>query len=192
MFIIRTIINLIKINPGKVIGLSLILIMGSLGFIIDESKEQERFVDEFQWSDKYVYILEIDDRLEVKTFNEKQFTKGEFVFYESNVVNFILFLISGVLLFLFIIFSIIGFDDSDVGWELKLAINNTYMSLVKCDIESGVYYYHLNGKLLKSSEFELNDFKLYTLVANTNYKKLPSFEGTKRDKRDVLLKKLLK
>jgi hypothetical protein len=110
-----------------------------------------------------------------------------------NGIFLILFLIGCIIILITMVIELV---DSDINFfDLPRVRKDTLKKLVIMDEEDGVKYYHLMGRLLvydKNNYINIRNLTVYIENYMENPKILPKWEGTKRDKRDNLLTKLLK
>ena len=189
MLILQFILTLIKNNPWKVFFLGICILSGYLMFNVDSLKLESNIISKFEDVGKYHYIIKDDDSYSIKSYEkEVKSTDGKLYYEELHpvaVVSFIVFLVISIVLCLV---TFIG--DDEVSWELSECWINSKLSLVKCEVEDDVYYYHYRGKLLVKSEKQLWDSQLVDYL-NQPINLLPDFPGTKSQRRDKKLKELL-
>ena len=174
MRIIKLILELLKINPGKTIMLLSIviglLILNNNWNVI--SYDTGQVYDEFQQSGKYYYTVLAKDEKDPKviSFDKKQDVKDKrLTWEETNPLIVLLCVAEVILLICFIVGSFV-----DEGWEFSDAWMNISIGEVKCYEQSECFFYVFHGKLIRK------DKNLY-----------PDIE-TKEEKRERLLNKLLK
>ena len=194
MIVLKYLEWLIRINPVKITYflLTLLCLYGANKF--EPYKESIRIFKQFEWKGKSVYITETNDNLHIKEFDEPQEVKDGFVYYDNNPGEITSWVFFVIFLFLLIFSTFMGIDDDDLGWNLVKVKDETYFHLIKMDEEDGEFYYHLNGKLIKESNYHLSkyDFRDISRYYRENKHILPLYKGTKQERRDKLLNKILK
>jgi len=150
------ILNLIKVNPIKLIALVVAIItFPFLNSIPDKIKETP-IVKEIKLDGKYIYIFRerIDGEIkyETETFNKKQKLKNDVYLIEKeyndiNIFIWILFIVA-------IAFPIIGalIYDDQVNWDFNDITERTIAYFITCEEEDGIYYYLYGDILIRKSE----------------------------------------
>lgn len=194
MIVLKYLEWLVRINPVKItyLLLTLLCLYGANKF--QPYKETSRVFKQFEWRGESVYITETNNNIFIKKFDEPQEVKDGFVYYDNNPGKIASWVFFAIFLLAFIISTFMGLDDDDIGWELSRVKNETYFRLIKMDEEDGKFYYHLNGKLIKESDYHLSkyDFRDLNRTYTDNKHILPEYKGTKQERRDKLLNKILK
>jgi hypothetical protein len=107
-----------------------------------------------------------------------------------NVLFWILYVIG---LGFLILVTFVGWvtDDDDVSWDFRECSGESLEGLVRCDLEDGMYYYTILGRLIGESKSQLrrnitSNFLIYKI---SDVRKCPRFTA-KSKKRDDILNKL--
>lgn len=191
MLILQFILTLIKSNPWKVFFLSTCILSGYLMFNVESLKLESKIISKFEDGGKYHYIIKDGKSYSIKSYEkEVKSTDGKLHYEELHpvaVVSFIIFLVISIVIFIVTLTSI---DNNDVGWQMSESWGDAKMSLVRCEIEDDIYYYHYRGKLLIKSDHQLRASQLADYL-NQHINLLPDFPGTKSQRRDKKLKELL-
>jgi hypothetical protein len=194
MIVLKYLEWLVRINPVKItyLLLTLLCLYGTNKF--EPYKETSRVFKQFEWRGESVYITETNNNIFIEKFDEPQEVKDGFVYYDHNPGEITSWVFFAIFLLAFIISTFMGLDDDDIGWELSRVKNETYFRLIKMDEEDGKFYYHLNRKLIKESDYHLSkyDFRDISRYYIENKHILPEYKGTKQERRDKLLNKILK
>jgi hypothetical protein len=95
-----------------------------------------------------------------------------------------------VVLCIVTILSIITGDD-DFSWELKKCYVKSLTTLVYCELEDGIYYYMVMGRLICKNDKIIHGYHISNLGVNSFFEiyRLPKF-STKTMKRENNLQKL--
>jgi hypothetical protein len=191
------ILNLIKVNPIKLITLIVAIItFPFLNSIPDKIKETP-IVKEIKLDGKYIYIFrEIIDgeiKYETETFNKKQKLKNDVYLIEKEYNNINIFI--WTLFIVAIAFPIIGtlIDDNETNWEFDDITQKTIAYFITCEEEDGIYYYLYGDRLIRKSESMV---EVYINIAYTlkvyNFTQLRSYPvwHSKQKKRNSKLDQL--
>jgi hypothetical protein len=194
MIVLKYLEWLIRINPFKMSYLLLSLLCLYAANKFETHKQSNRVLKEFEWKDEWIYITENTQSIEVKRFDEQQEVKDGFVYYDDNPGETASLLLFGIFFFALIASTFIGLSDNDMAWELSKVRDKVYFNMIKMDEEDGKFYYHLNKKLIKESDHPLSkyDFRDISRYYRENKHILPLYKGTKQERRDKLLNKILK
>lgn len=190
MLILQFILTLIKNNPWKVFFLGICILSGYLMFNVESLKFESNIILKFEDAGKYHYIIKDDDSYSIKSYEKEVKSTDSKLHYEGlhpvAAVSFIVFLVISIVIFIVTLTSI---DNDEVGWQISESWNDAKMSLVRCEIEDDIYYYHYRGKLLVKSEQQLSSSQIQNRLTD-HLNLLPDFPGTKKERRDKKLKEL--
>ena len=155
---------------------------------INDLKSESNIISQFQDNGQYHYIIKDENSYSIKSYkSEVKSTDGKLYYYVLHPIvglSFVAFIISVIVLIIFTINN-----DCETGWELSECWTSAKLSLVKCEIEDDIYYYHYRGKLLCKSERQLWPSQLNKFI-DQPINLLPDFPGTKSQRRDKKLKEL--
>jgi hypothetical protein len=170
--------------------LGICILSGYLMFNVDSLKLESNIISKFEDSGEYNYIIKDGKSYSIKSYEkEVRSTDGKLHYEELHpvaAVSFIVFLVISIVIFIVTLTSI---DNDEVGWQISESWIEAKLSLVKCELEDDVYYYHYRGKLLVKSEQQLSSSQIQNrLTAHLNL--LPDFPSTKKERRDKKLKEL--
>lgn len=189
MLILQFILTLIKSNPWKMFFLGICILSGYLMFNVESLKLESKIISKFEDGGKYHYIIKDGKSYSIKSYvKEVKSTDGKLHYEELHpvaVVSFIVFLVISIVIF---IVTLTNIDNDEVGWQISESWTQAKLSLVKCELEDDVYYYHYRGKLLVKSEQQLWSSQIQHHLTDLNL--LPDFPGTKKERRDKKLKEL--
>lgn len=180
--------NLVKINKWKIFLVGICSL--SIYFIINISglKCEGNIISQFHDGGEYHYVIKDGDNYLIKSYEkEVKSTDGKLHYEETHPIVAISHVTLFVLLICLFVATIIG--DTETGWEISECWTKAKLSIVKCDVEDDVYYYHYNGKLLCKSEYQLKSNSIESLL-DQPFNLLPDFPGTKSQRRDKKLKEL--
>ena len=189
MLALQFIWTLIKKNPVKSILLGICLLCYQVASNTNDIKCDSNIISQFQDAGEYHYIIKDGKSYTIKSYEkEVKSTDGKLHYQDPHplaIVSIIVLVLLGLFLF---IATVIG--DDAVGWEIEDSWNDAKMSLVRCEIEDDIYYYHYRGKMLIQSNHQLWASQLADYL-NQPINLLPDFPGTKSQRRDKKLKELL-
>jgi len=199
MYIFKLILNFLRFmvvkNPFKMLALVLGIISLSL---IDWSKgsvESKKFYLSGKVDNHWVYVVKDGERkYTTVSFDVKPRTKNNrFYYWEDSTVNILLTVSFGIC-FLFVgVLTLIGWisDDDDISWEISEVWEDVLSSLIYCELEDGVYYYMIRGRLIDKKSYRIEENLSYVLKIKkiSDIYKLPKF-STKANKRNNILKKI--
>jgi hypothetical protein len=189
MLALQFILTLIKKNPVKSILLGICLLCYQVASNTNDIKCDSNIISQFQDAGEYHYIIKDGKSYTIKSYEkEVKSTDGKLHYQDPHplaIVSIIVLVLLGLFLF---IATVIG--DDTVGWEIEDSWNYAKMSLVRCEIEDDIYYYHYRGKMLIQSNHQLWASQLADYL-NQPLNLLPDFPGTKSQRRDKKLKELL-
>lgn len=187
MLILQFILTLIKSNPWKMFFLGICILSGYLMFNVDSLKLESNIISKFEDSGKYNYIIKDGKSYSIKSYEkEVRSTDGKLHYEELHPVAAVSFIVFLVVIFIVTLTSI---DNDEVGWQISESWIEAKLSLVKCELEDDVYYYHYRGKLLVKSEQQLSSSQIQNRLTD-HLNLLPDFPGTKKERRDKKLKEL--
>lgn len=190
MLILQFILTLIKSNPWKVFFLGICILSGYLMFNVESLKLESKIISKFEDGGKYHYIIKDGKSYSIKSYEkEVKSTDGKLHYEELHpvaVVSFILFVVISIVIF---IVTLTNIDNDEVGWQISESWIEAKLSLVKCELEDDVYYYHYRGKLLVKSKQQLSSSQIQNRLTD-HLNLLPDFPGTKKERRDKKLKEL--
>jgi hypothetical protein len=179
-------------NPVKLtlLGISIIGIL--LIYQVDDLIIRKTPISKFSDAGKIHVVYLSGNDYKIKSFEKEPILKdGKVIYTETHPVVVISFLITFILLIILVVLTFIGIDDSDNGWSLGDCIIDAKMSLIKCEWEDGVYYFHYKGKLIIKSDNQPGVSQLERLIQSP-INIFPDFPGTKSQRRDKKLKELFK
>lgn len=190
MLILQFILTLIKSNPWKMFFLGICILSGYLMFNVESLKLESKIISKFEDGGKYHYIIKDGKSYSIKSYVKEVKSTDSKLHYEElhpvAVVSFIVFLVISIVIF---IVTLTNIDNDEVGWQISESWTQAKLSLVKCELEDDVYYYHYRGKLLVKSDQQLWSSQIqHHLTDHLNL--LPDFPGTKKERRDKKLKEL--
>lgn len=186
--------NLFYLNPVK----SLFILGAVLSFYWAGSFEDDvkyyklvsKHVKKEGGVTNYIYLIESSNRssgYDVIVSNESlNVIDGHLEDYVYHVANVLLWIAFGGFLFILILCTI--FSDDDVGWDLDDVSNKTLLGFVRCELESGNFYYIAFGRLLGSFDKQLKWDILNKLgIGNlSDIKRCPRFKTKSEDRRNKL------
>jgi len=188
MFLPNLLYYIVKKNPIKMVLVGISILGIFLFHQFDDLVIQKTPISKFSDAGKTHVVYLSGDNYEIKSFEKDPIFKDGKVFYtEIHPVV----IISGIITFISLLIIVVAtlINDRDVGWELRDCISIAKVSLIKCDLEDDVYYYHYNGKLIIKSDNQLWPGQLEILLENP-ISMFPDFPGTKSQRRDKKLKEL--
>lgn len=183
------IIETIKHNPVKVILLIIMAISFNFIGFHDDVTVSEDVITHYENAGKFHYVT-YDN--EVLSFDDKKVINDDKIEYTKNHwitdISIVAFLVS-------LVVFVVSHTDEPSSWELeKIKFNHIYSKL-KCDMsDNGKYfYYHIDGKLITRSEYQLNRSLLYDHVEDyIEYpNQFPSWKP-KKERRKETIKTILK
>jgi hypothetical protein len=188
---------LVIINPFKI--LLLILSIISYQFIDTFQGEWEKYdvVATGKHGNDFIYVIQVDYKDDgydvIKSETEKNIKEGQISIWDYNDVNILFWILFIVPLIVLCIGTIIGVihDDDDVSWELKKCYVKSLTTLVYCELEDGIYYYMVMGRLICKKDKIIHGYHISNLGVNSfsEIYRLPKF-STKTMKRENNLQKL--
>lgn len=184
-------------NILKIISLIGILTASLLVSNMKPVNDSDRFITKFEDRGNFCYVVESGSDYTVRHFDKKPVEKSEV--YGTKKVDIIeyqrtsdwIILYSVIIFFgsIFVFIASLPIDD-DFGWKIRDTIDEVKLSLVKCEFEDDVYYYHYNGKLLIKSK--TNNISHNAILNELEFINLhPKYEGTKSQQREKKLKNIL-
>jgi len=170
--------------------LGICILSGYLMFNVESLKLESKIISKFEDGGKYHYIIKDGKSYSIKSYVKEVKSTDSKLHYEElhpvAVVSFIVFLVISIVIF---IVTLTNIDNDEVGWQISESWTQAKLSLVKCELEDDVYYYHYRGKLLVKSDQQLWSSQIqHHLTDHLNL--LPDFPGTKKERRDKKLKEL--
>lgn len=154
---------------------------------INDLKSESNIISQFQDNGHYHYIIKDGDTYSIKSYKDEVKSSDGKLHYD--VLHPIVGLSFVAFIILVIVLIIFTFGDSESNWELVECWTKAKLSLVKCEIEDDIYYYHYKGKLLCKSNQQLWSNSIENLL-DQPINLLPDFPGTKSQRRDKKLKEL--
>jgi hypothetical protein len=175
-------------NPIKLSLIAVSFILGILILKLDRTEIKKRVIVQYTDGSEYHYVTKSGDEYRVKSFDEPmEVIDDSITFTEIHplvAISYVLLFLIVILLFL----APIGIDDS-ATWDFSECLSLAKLSLVRCEVEDDVYYYHYRGKLLIKSDCQILSSNLEKFLKEP-IGIYPDFPGTKKERRDKKLKEL--
>ena len=164
----------------------LLLSYGHFIFELEEYENKLEYKAKIENSNKYIYFNINDNKVSSYKITEES---NNPIFITSNVDLRYIALVIGYIILVIIILSIIS-GSADI--EFDYANRLFFETLIKCEIEDGIYHYMIFDRLIGKKEYLIDyrisdHFKIYSISDILNR---PKFE-TKRSRRKKSIKKVL-
>lgn len=163
---------------------------------IPDTKNEKIIIDtiivENSIGNDYLYITsdisnhEVDYKL-LKNIDKSKIINGIYHYSSYNDVNIVLWTLFGFGCIILIIGLFM--DDNEGGWNISENWHNTIELMVICEEENGKYYYTCFGRLLESTEVQLNPRHSFYIKGFNKLNRLPKW-SSKQSKREKLLNQL--
>ena len=163
-----------------------LLVYGHFLFELEEYENKLEYKAKIENSNKYIYFNINDNNVSSYKITDES---NNPIFITSNVDLKYIALIIGYIILVSIILSIIS-GSADI--EFDYANRLFFETLIKCEIEDGIYHYMIFDRLIGKKDYlvdyRISDhFKIYRIKDILNR---PKFE-TKRSRRKKSIKKVL-
>jgi hypothetical protein len=192
-------LNLIRINPAKAIAIAALVasapFLNSIPDVVDEKRIDYRY--EKDGRDFYVTVdIESNkESYEVEAYdkgNPPVIKNGSIVETRWNDANILLFLLCGVAIIMIAVGIFSG--DDDISFDLRKVFYMTASRFVVCELEEGIYYYFLDGRLLGKSDHPMNSeyeyiCRKFSVTSRTKLASFPKWK-TKTAKRSENLESI--
>ena len=156
-------LNLTKINPAKIIIITIGCIFFNYAGTIPDQLHERTIIKEMQMDGKWVYLYEDSDGIKAYSQRNREVLVGK----NKNTVKWKSYaggnigLWLGFIICLIIVFVQILSDDGE--WDLGEVFNDTIKYYIKCEIEDNFYVYTVFGRLIDKSSYNMNRFDLYRI-----------------------------
>ncbi len=163
-----------------------LLVYGHFLFELEEYENKLEYKAKIENSNKYIYFNINDNKVSSYKITEES---NNPIFTTNNIDLKYISLIIGYIILVIIILSIIS-GSADI--EFDYANRLFFETLIKCEIEDGIYHYMIFDRLIGKKEYLIDyrisdHFKIYSISDILNR---PKFE-TKRSRRKKSIKKVL-
>jgi len=151
---LRFLLELIKVNPVKIIVLGLVFLLiipynYCKDFTIEYSVEKT-FISS---NNKFCYVTGKDDSYQVLVFDKKQQQDGKVISYQQTNPFRILSLAAIIaLLVSLLVVTFLGWNEKP-GWNINRCIVNACLSEVTCEFEDNKYFVQFEGRLIYKSDY---------------------------------------
>lgn len=161
----RLIIN----NPVKLIALSIAIVGFTFAGKIPDNISEHNVINTFRFNSvegkKWVYVTLDNGSFDVFDYDTEQPIIGhKLIHHEFNIVNALLWIMSGIIIFFIIMLTFM--DDNDLNWNGSDIWVKVKLTKVKCHLQDSKYYYVLDNKLLAESQDMINYYTIHSLVEN--------------------------
>ena len=163
-----------------------LLVYGHFLFELEEYENKLEYKAKIENSNKYIYFNINDNKVFSYKITEES---NNPIFITNNIELKYISLIIGYIILVIIILCIIS-GSADIEFDY---VNRLFFeTLIKCEIEDGIYHYMIFDRLIGKKEYLIDyrisdHFKIYSISDILNR---PKFE-TKRSRRKKSIKKVL-
>jgi len=184
-FLFKVIIN----NPWKVISLGIIIFCFNYSNNSELQEVKYPIIQKFMNDGKTHLIVKSGDSYSVKELMPDSKIVGNNLICKEIPAGFFISIVIGIVIV--IIFLISCFvPDEETQWNFGDIWDSTKVLFVKSISEDNIYYYTYRGRLLAKKNYMLGEWDLEKLLSYP-LNIYPIFEGTKADKRNNKLDKIL-
>lgn len=181
-------LNLTKINPAKIIIITIGCIFFNYAGTIPDQLHERTIIKEMQIDGKWVYLYEDSDGIKAYSQRNREVLVGK----NKNTVKWKSYaggnigLWLGFIICLIIVFVQILSDDGE--WDLREVFNDTIKYYIKCEIEDNVYVYTIFGRLIDKSSYNMSRFDLYRISDISILPKYKLRSELRNDKINTIIK----
>lgn len=186
------ILNLMKLNIGKFFLLIITYILFHFAGSFENNNITSKVIFEQKLDKNYVYILDNENSIYTKFFdNKKEITNGNISYTSQNDLNYLFWILFGCSTIAFIITLVISFIDED-EWEFTTAFGRTIWFYTKSIMNNDRIDYLIFGRFITQSPIK-STLHRYEVVRNlftiSDITSLPKY-NTVSIEREKKLKKL--
>lgn len=186
---IKYLISFLKLlfinNPVKSIFIILALIIITFLTSFKDTVYQYDIINKIKINniDYYIYYNPDVDGLSINKESEDYIVKNNKLFiYEYNIINILAY---AIFIIIFIFIFIVTFSG-DNEWEYDECREEAFTSLIRCELENGVYYYFVGNKLIQKENNQI--YRYYKIRKFSELKKCPEYYSKKKLRNDKLNK----
>lgn len=192
---IKYLLNLIKAiifeNPLKITFMVVSIISFYFAGSFQNSTKKIEVVSQTKRGPDYVYTVvnkgTSDGYDIVVSDKEEKIIDGCLIKEDYNDVNVLFWILFGISTIILVVATFIGIvgDDDDISWNIQECKKSAAQSLLYCELENNTFYYMALGRLIQKSNTQLDPYRVK--CDSLEYiKKCPKF-STKTQKRNNLL-----
>jgi hypothetical protein len=191
---LRFLIELLKINQGKIIIIGFVfLLIIPFNYCDDFTVECVVETSFISTNKKFCYVIGKGDSYSVVAFDKKPKENGKMISYQqTNPFRILSLVVIVILLLTLILITIIGWNETP-GWNLNRCLVESCLSEVNCEFEDDKYFLHFEGRLIYKSDYQPQEGEIYERLERyfrSNKSIYPKFLS-KLQRRDKKLTELL-
>lgn len=197
-FVLVFLFELLKNNIVKLLILTGVIVSFSFADTFKDDINTYDVATVVQVDNKYIYVCRTIEDNKVKyenVWNDKEIPlkDGKISITSYAFANGFMWFCFIILSVVFIILTIIGINDDDIGWDFEDSWREAFGTLIYCEEEEGQFYYFALGRLISKRDRQVNrDYKITRELRIGGFRDLfccPRYQ-TKNQRRESLLNKI--